>query len=90
MTMTNITAEAAVEALWLAFEFEPIGLDEIFDAIAVCLHRHPRFAGMTLFEVDLLLADIRCKTEYEVGELESKVAGAFRDALFDVADGVRA
>jgi hypothetical protein len=89
--MNRISTEAAVERLWLALEWEPpIKFIEIFDAIASRLHRHPRFHGMTITEIDLLLADIRRDAEHDVGELEWRLIDAFKDAIFDVADGVAA
>jgi hypothetical protein len=89
MTMTNITAEAAVEALLQAFEWEPFELSKLFDQIVCCLHRNPRFAGLTLTELDLLLADTRCKVEDDVDEIEDRLIEAFKDALFDVGEGER-
>jgi hypothetical protein len=89
MTMTDITTEFAVEALWRAFEWEPFELGKLFDQIVRCLHRHPRFANLTLTELDLLVADTRRETEDNVGEIEDRLVAAFEDALFDVGEGER-
>jgi hypothetical protein len=90
---TNITIELAVESLWQAFEWEPIKLTEIFDRIASCLHRHPRFRDMSIIEIDRLLADARLEAEHDLSEYEWRLVRAFKDAIASDAtetDGVSA
>jgi hypothetical protein len=86
---TQISIEAATEALWDALDYElVIKPTELFDRIALHLRRNPRFQGMSITEIDLLLADVRCELEFDLGELASRVVQAFRD--FSEADGVAA
>jgi hypothetical protein len=77
--MSEITPEFAVESLWQALAWAPVELDPIFDAVAHRL-RH-RFAGMTIGEIDLILADARREAQHDVDELEWKIVRAFKDAL---------
>jgi hypothetical protein len=77
----QIDAELALESLWQAFEWEPINLTEMFDQIAHRLRRHPRFAGMTIGEIDLILTDARREAEQDVNEITRAIISAFKDAL---------
>jgi hypothetical protein len=87
----SITPESAVGALWDAFDYEPIKLGEIFDRIAYRLRRNPRFAGMSIAEIDLILADARREADIDVSEYEQRLAQAFEDALAGAeSDGVAA
>ena len=89
--MQEITTEAAIEALWLAFSWEPLDPAKIFDQIAARLHRHPRFRDLPIAQLDLALADARREFEHDVAEFELRLVGAFEDAIgFDKTDGVAA
>jgi hypothetical protein len=89
--MTNINPEFVVESLWQAFGWEPIKAVELFDRIANRLHRNPRLRGMTISEIDLLLADARREFELDVDEFECRLVQAFKDALeFNETEGADA
>jgi hypothetical protein len=78
----QIATEVAVESLWQAFEWErPINSTELFDRIAAQLHRHPRFRGMSITEIDLILADARREFERDADEFEWRLVRVFRDAI---------
>ena len=79
--MQEITTEAAIEALWLAFSWEPLDPAKIFDQIAARLHRHPRFRDLPIAQLDLALADARREFEHDVSEFEWRLVRAFKDAL---------
>jgi hypothetical protein len=80
--MTQISHEAALEGLWQALDWAaPAKLDEIFDELASRLRRHSRFAGMSITEIDLLLADTRRELEHDLNEYEWCLIRAFKDAI---------
>jgi hypothetical protein len=80
--MTSVDPDFAVESLWQALEWErPDKLTELFDQIASRLHRHPRFRGMSIAEIDLLLADARHEFQHDLTEFEWRLVRAFRDAV---------
>jgi hypothetical protein len=87
----QISAEAAVEALWLAVEWEPIDPAEIFDRIVARLHRNPRFRDLPVAAPDLAVADSRRELEHDIADFEWRLVRAFKDAIgFDGTDGVAA
>jgi hypothetical protein len=89
--MSDINREFAVTALWQAFAWEPIRPAALFDRIANRLHCNPRFRGMTISEIDLLLADARREFELDIDEFECRLVQAFKDALeFNETEGVAA
>jgi hypothetical protein len=87
--MSTISVEAAVEGLWQALEFEIPSAsdltDRCFDEITYHLHRSPRFRGMTLTEIDLILADARREFERELegllGGLERRLIRDFKNEI---------
>jgi hypothetical protein len=79
--MNRISTGTAVEGLWLALEWQPIKLMEIFDRIASRLRRHPQFRDMSITEIDRLLADARRETEHDLSDYEWRLIEAFKDAI---------
>jgi hypothetical protein len=86
--MTSIDPEFAVESLWQALEWELPKSTAVFDEIAHHLRRSPRFRGMSITEIDLLLADARREFVRDLDDFEWRLVHAFKDAIgFDEADG---
>jgi hypothetical protein len=79
--MVTINNGSAVEALWEAMGWESINPDEIFDQISSKLNRHPRFKGLSITEIDLLLADLRRQFVHEVHEYQWRLVQAFKREL---------
>jgi hypothetical protein len=90
----QIEIEAAVESLWQALDWEfasTIEPTKVFDRIAHHLRRNPRFRGMSITEIDLLLADARREFEHDVDELGWRLVRSFKDEIgFSVVDGAAA
>jgi hypothetical protein len=59
--------------------------DKVFDQIAHRLRRNPRFAGMSINEIDLVLADARREFEVELDRafdsVERRLVQSFRDEI---------
>jgi hypothetical protein len=78
-------ADDVMGALMQAFTWEPIRSTEMFDRIVARLRRTPMFRGMSIGEIDLILADARNEFELSVSEYEGRLVDAFEDALEEIA-----
>lgn len=87
----QINGGAAAEGLWQAFEWEPINVTDLFDQIVNRLRRNPRFCGMSIVDLDLLVADARREFQLDMDMYERRLVRAFKDAIqFDETDGAAA
>jgi hypothetical protein len=79
--MTEAEIEVSVEGFWLAQQWQPDPIGAMFDHIAARLHRDPRFRGLSLCEIDLVLADARVEVEEEFAVLALRLSHDLRDAI---------
>jgi hypothetical protein len=82
--MTSITPEFAIESLWNAIEWElpkVIDATAVFDEIAYQLRRSPQFKGMSIAELDLILADAKRQFQFRTVNLEWAIVRAFKDQI---------
>jgi hypothetical protein len=71
-----------MEALWFALELErPIKSADLFDDIAARLHRHPRFRGMTIGAIDLILADLKRDLDHDLSTFSWRLVQAFKTEI---------
>jgi hypothetical protein len=79
--MTDAEIEVSVEGFWLAQEWQPDPIGAMLDHVALQLHRDSRFRGLSLTQIDLILADARGKIEDEFAVFALRLSHNLRDAI---------
>jgi hypothetical protein len=81
-----IDADAALVALddAVAWRLRPaLDAEKLFDDIASKLHQRPEFKGLTINQLDLLLADLRREFAHAMRGAEWQLYDAFRCSIGD-------